>query len=480
MGQIYEALRRRLRPEDVAQIVLDELGPELTIPERRLLEKAATNSMKSGLHQLTSMSADFFAAVPPERRVAKAQELFDRAAALTAAECADIGRLKEFVKQLSAEIDKAIGRSSFKYDRLDRAARKAVGLDLSKRKYNRLFRFVARFEAAVERYRKELGFAELRQVAKNGMASRMSQADFAASGAASYFVAYFVARQNRRSEFTNTAQDRPFDEIAGMLLDRFRRAPNAAGWRIIARVMPDIEIISCLSDSEKLALFADWLSLLRQIAEAMKSIRVQSSFDRATMIVRRGDDSSSWNAATGAWNAARQAWLAVIVMLGMEDVLDLVCLGKAMRLMAADVARWHGGALHPDTAVWSALPPPWDVFDGKATCTRADIESACAEFGVDPVAGGWTAPRRARQAVAFAPTPELVQGVAVSHPELAVMLRKAGWFSGKPSRSLPDGVAVEVVRDETGAALSAHFVGDLEQPLDQQEPLIQPNQAARD
>jgi hypothetical protein len=60
------------------------------------------------------------------------------------------------------------------------------------------------------------------------------------------------------------------------------------------------------------------------------------------------------------------------------------------------------------------------------------------------------------------------------------MLRKAGWFSGKPARSLPDGVAVEVMRDETGAALSAHFAGDLEQPLDRQEPSIQPNQAARD
>jgi hypothetical protein len=50
----------------------------------------------------------------------------------------------------------------------------------------------------------------------------------------------------------------------------------------------------------------------------------------------------------------------------------------------------------------------------------------------------------------------LVHGVAVTSPALAAVLRKAGWFSGKSTRPLPEGTpAVDVVRDDKGFALSA-------------------------
>jgi hypothetical protein len=243
-----------------------------------------------------------------------------------------------------------------------------------------------------------------------------------------------------------------------MLLDRFKRAPNNDGWRVIARVMPDYDIVRQLSDHDKMQLFGDWLSLLKKIADELHSAWRANGFDRGTMIVRAGNDSSTWNAAAGAWNAARQGWLGAVHALGMEDVLDLVCLGKVMRLMAADVARWHaagGGALHPDTAVWGALPAPWEVFAGNATCTRAQVEAACLKFGVDSAASGWTVPRAERKAVSFRPTPELVHGVAVTYPELALLLRKAGWFSGGAARPLPDDIGVAILRDDTGAALLA-------------------------
>ena len=152
------------------------------------------------------------------------------------------------------------------------------------------------------------------------------------------------------------------------------------------------------------------------------------------MIVKKGDDSTTWNATAGAWNKARQSWVALLYALGMEEVLDRMCLGKVLRLMAADVAFWHravGGRLEPDTAVWAELPGPWDVLGGTAVCTRADVEAACGRHGVDPIKAGWTAPAPERRVEAFRPTPELVHGVEVGHPGLALILRRMGVFSGK-------------------------------------------------
>ncbi|GGO01524.1 hypothetical protein GCM10010116_02870 [Microbispora rosea subsp. aerata] len=103
--------------------------------------------------------------------------------------------------------------------------------------------------------------------------------------------------------------------------------------------------------------------------------------------------------------------------------------------MAADLAAWHrstGGDVDPDTKVWAALPPPWQVLDGTASCTRADVEAACRTAGLDPEKSGWTAPAPARRVAAFRRTPELVHGIAVADPVWASLLRRAGAFSGGP------------------------------------------------
>jgi hypothetical protein len=174
------------------------------------------------------------------------------------------------------------------------------------------------------------------------------------------------------------------------------------------------------------------------------------------MIVQRGNDSSTWNITAGAWNKAREAWIGVVYALGLDELLESQCPGKVLRLMAADVAVWHrvsGGELDPDTAVWAALPLPWEVLSGEAECSRSRVEEVCARFGVNPVKKGWISPRPGRQVQEFRPTPELVHGVTVASPELGRVLRSAGWFSGKPGRGVPG--KVEVIRDEHGFALEA-------------------------
>ena len=120
--------------------------------------------------------------------------------------------------------------------------------------------------------------------------------------------------------------------------------------------------------------------------------------------------------------------------MGMGTVVDRFLPGKVLRLMAGDVAWNHrvvGGGLHPDTRVWAELPFPWDVMRGRASCDRASIEAACRRHGLDPVRTGWTAPLVSTRAVPYKATPELVHGVAVASPEIAAVLRRAGWCSGK-------------------------------------------------
>jgi hypothetical protein len=110
-------------------------------------------------------------------------------------------------------------------------------------------------------------------------------------------------------------------------------------------------------------------------------------------------------------------------------------------LIAADVAAWHraeGKGLNPDTFVWRALPAPWMVLKGEASCTRSDIDTACQAAGVDPVKSGWTAARPMTAIAEFRPTPELVHGVAVSNPYLASYFRQIGAFSGKALKSVKE------------------------------------------
>ena len=144
--------------------------------------------------------------------------------------------------------------------------------------------------------------------------------------------------------------------------------------------------------------------------------------------------------------------------MGLDAMLDVVCPGKVMRLMAADVAYWHrasGGTIHPDTGVWADLPAPWEVVRGSKKCTRSLIERVCDANSVSREQ--WVGAKRDSQAVEFTPTPELVRGVSVTSPDLANMLRKAGAFSGKSVRGMLKDVNVQC--DSSGAALQVEESG---------------------
>lgn len=293
-------------------------------------------------------------------------------------------------------------------------------------------------EQKLERLIGEYKKLDFTRVGKSGLASRLGWEDFSANANSACFIAYYTARCNVRSEFTVAGQQRPFDQISHVLFERCSRDPGT-NWWAIAHVYPTRDVLERLSDEQKGYLLSQWFKLLEEIAGLLRDTWVRSDFNRRTMVVRRGNDSTTWNNTASAWNTAREHWMAVLQAMKMDSMLDVLCPGKVLRLMAADVVMWHqavGGGLDPDTAVWAALPLPWEVLSGARRCGRSYVESVCSRHGVKPAQRGWTAPRPKRAIAEYRPTPELVHGVAVANPHLATVLRSAGWYSGKTAKSV--------------------------------------------
>ncbi|QIX62742.1 hypothetical protein HER32_16805 [Hymenobacter sp. BT18] len=453
---LYHTLRQRRRPEDVADLLLDILQDRLSPQQTATLRKAANHSVRRSVWQYTAMLQAFRSPVGAGKQVHKAAELFklppSPAQGYEAPE-----EVEAFLRQVNPLIGKQPGQNNYRTDRLDRAARQAAGLDLSKRQYNKLFRTVRHLEEKLATLLAEWRKLELEQVAKHGFAHHLSYEAFSQDLDSAAFIAYYTARCNLRSEFTIGGQQRPYDEVADMLFQRCAgHSPSRAArwlgaapvppssttnWWAIAHVYPAPTVLSQLSGEQQGQLLGRWTTLLQELAEYLRQVWAQNTFQRESMIVKRGDDSSTWNAAAGSWNKARDNWMNLLYALGMEFVLDDMCFGKALRLMAGDVAAWHrsaGQGLDPNTQVWAALPLPWEVFAGTATCTKAQVEAACQQAGLNPEKSGWIAPRP-HGTVPFQPTPELVHGVSVGNPYLAAVLKRHRYFSGKNVQPLrPD------------------------------------------
>lgn len=462
MDELFKTLQTRRRPEDVAEMVREKFGGMLSSAEIEVLDRAASRSLKRMFHVFSSMMEDFHRPIPPERQIRKGLELFRRTDSWSASECSCPERIELFIRELGRSISKEFGLSDYKSDRLNTQQREKAGLELSRRRYNKLFRFLRRFERKLNAYLREQKKYEFTRVGKSGLAVHLSWEDFSSDANSAIFIAYYSARCNTRSVFTNESQQRPYDEIADMLFQRLLREPGRANWWAVAHLHPDRLVLERLTDEQKGVLLGIWLSKLHGIASLLSEVWSASKIERSTMIVRRGNDSSTWNNTANAWNRARQTWVALLYSMGMEEELDALCFGKVLRLMAADVAAWHrssGGDLDPDTKVWSELPLPWEVLAGQTSCTRKQVEDVCHKNEVDPVKRGWIAPPPTRRVEKFQPTPELVHGVAVSNPQLALLLRKAGWFSGKwSSASLESDGKIEVQRDAHGFAIGVNDV----------------------
>lgn len=450
--QLYQTLSERRRPEDVAEMIIELTKDGLTTKERLLLEKAAKGSLARNVFGYTSMLQTFAEAKGAGKQIAKAIEIFK----LDNKNKSDYNNQKDiedFINFVSPIIHKTAGKNDFKVDRLNKSQRKESGLDLSKRNYNKKWRLLTRIENKLLTFIRESKKIEFQKIAKHGLAHSITFSDFSSDINTACFIAYYNSRCNLRSVFTNQSQDRPFDEISEMLLNRckgeetaffdfFRKAktekPNNTNWWAISHIYSSQEVLSNLTDAQKGTLLGKWTTILQEIAELLNEVWTISNINRETMVVKRGNDSTTWNNTAGAWNKARDNWMNLLYSLGLDYILEEICFGKVLRLMAADVVAWHystGGKLDPNTEVWNKIPLPWEVFQNKAACNKELVIKYCKQAGLDPEKSGWIAPR-VHGVAEFKPTPELVHGVTVSNPFLATVLKRHRYFSGKYAKPL--------------------------------------------
>lgn len=436
ISALHATLLLRDTPETVAELIGRALPPDLS---RRLQGPIHDRIAASVLRMFgwSSMRTVFQAPVKHADRFAKGRELARLFLQARLPEGDDPDQLEQLLSDFNALIGKVPGAAGFKGDRLDRRQREDRGLQLSRRRYDKLFRLIGRLETKLARLRVEEAKHRLLLVAKAGLAPELTVEHFAGSVPTAAFVAYYAARMKLRSEFTIQGQQKPFDEMASALLGLCEESSETS-WYAVAHVFPRADVLARLTDQQKGELLGRWFAILSELAERLEGAWRGTHIDLDTMIVRRGNDSSTWNLFAGAWNRARDHWIALVEAIGLDALFDEMLPGKVMRLMAADVAAWHrstGGGIHPDTVIWRELPKPWDVLRLDVPCDRATVEAVCVRAGVDPVKSGWSAARARTAVAAFRPTPELVHGVDVGNPYMAAFLRRLGAFSGRPLRA---------------------------------------------
>ena len=287
----------------------------------------------------------------------------------------------------------------------------------------------ARLEESIERRRLSIE-------GRVGLASRIPLERFEADPDAAAFIAYYASRTNVRRTFSLEGRANPMDEVAGMLFDRLR---DDSDWAMVALVLPSVGVVKRLSDAQKGDLLAQWSSTMTKGGEWLGELNSKSPVDRQAMVVRKGNDSATWNLVAQAYNKARDGWMNVLTGMDGLDLLDAYCPPKATRLMAADLVWWTRRSgqdpIAPDVKVAALLPAPWEVLAG-VPCDRKQVIRACKKIGVDPHESGWAGPRASRERALFEPTPELVHGIVIGDPLMASILRRGGAFSGK--KASPD------------------------------------------
>lgn len=435
IAQLHATLARRDTPEAVAELIGRAFPPKLAKRIEAPIRTRAASSVKR-VFGWSSMPTTFKAPADAARQLNKARELALLFLQARLPSGDDPDEIDNLLHELNGLIGRTAGAASFKEDRLDRSQRASRGLRLSRRRYDKLFRLVGRLERKLATLRVEEAKHRLLLVGKAGLAAELRVEQFEGSLPTAAFVAYFAARTKLRSEFTIFGQQRPFDDLAASLL-RLCEEDKYASWFAIAHIFPRSDILARLTDYEKGELLGRWFAILTELAERLEAAWRRTDIDLTTMIVRKGNDSTTWNLFAGAWNNARDHWVALVEALQMDALLNSMMPGKVMRLMAADVAVWHrlaGGDIHPDTKVWADLPKPWEVLRLEAHCDRDMIETTCKRAGIDPVKSGWSSARPRTAIETFRATPELVHGVNVGNPYMAAFLKRLGAFSGRPLR----------------------------------------------
>ena len=103
-----------------------------------------------------------------------------------------------------------------------------------------------RLERKLQRFERERHRIEYQLIGKHGLSYTLRWEEFSRDVDSACFIAYYTARGNLRSVFTNGAQTRAFDEVSAMLLDRCRDQLATNSWTI-AHAYSGQEVLGYLS-----------------------------------------------------------------------------------------------------------------------------------------------------------------------------------------------------------------------------------------
>lgn len=421
VANLQAAIHGRWRPEDVLKNVLALPGTGLRPKQTNVIKPHACTSWP------TLMETEFRNVTDMRDQLKVASDLFPQVTPVPAPD--DAAAIQTYIATLRGLL--GLSMLDFKDGRLNRQQRvtnAAVPWN-SHYSYNKRVRLVLRMADKAKRIEDAALLFRMEQTAKTKLAYQLVKEDVT-HPATLAFIAYFVSRLGVRSAFTNTSQKRAFDEVSDILMEKCKEDYHT-NWFQIAHVYQGEGVLNKLTDAQKGELLGKFYEVMVLASTFLKELDDNSIIDHQNLVVQRGNDSSTWNAAAGAFNKARDAWIAMLYEMGREDLLDAICPGKALRLMAADVVRWHGGYVEPNTAVYRLLPRPWEVVLGQKICDRTDIETALDKVHADPkTRSGWVKPR-GKYVENTAPTPDMVHGIAIGSPYMALALRKAGVYSGQ-------------------------------------------------
>lgn len=125
---LYRSLGQRKRPEDIAEIIIDVLENELSSVELKLLEKAATGSLKRNCLGYTFMASKFAKVLGAEKQIKKAIEIF-KIQNIQTIDYNYVPDIENFIRKISVLIYKKTGSNNFIADRLNKEERKKLGLE---------------------------------------------------------------------------------------------------------------------------------------------------------------------------------------------------------------------------------------------------------------------------------------------------------------------------------------------------------------
>ncbi len=333
--------------------------------------------------------------------------------------------------------------------RLEKQDRRKNTEFVSSNSYNKRFRFALRCVEKIDKDREAKTKFIFERISKSRLSHMITLDEFIECKDAAYFIAYFVSQLNRRSQFTAGKQHRAFDKISEFL---FKRIPeNSKSWKIVSLVFP--KAISKCSDIEKGEILSKYFSVMELCSKYLQSLVSKNDINMQTMVVKRGNDSYTWNIVAGAYNKCRDGWIEAVYSVNQDEILDVFLPGKVLRLMAADVA-WglHGGDLHVDNKVWSEIPKAWDVILGKDVCGKKVIRNVCEKYKVN--VHSWILPRE-YSACEVQDTKNLLHGIEVSSKSFANLLKQNGYFAGSKGQSkIQTIVNVEKNQNEDGSVIA--------------------------